>query len=226
MPRNARAVEPGLLYHVTQRGTNRGRVFFSVEDRKLYLRLLAQNRATSGVRILAYALMTNHVHLLVVPEHAESLALLFRRVNGRYAQGINIRRGRSGHLWQARFYSCAVEDERLWTAIQYIEENPCRAGLSDRPERYRWSSAATHLTGARDHARILDLDFWRRQGGVEAWRQILGRPAPESDYRSLRACTYAGMPCGSEAFVKRLEERFQRVWPSGPPYRQKSASAA
>ena len=73
MPRNARCVEPGLAYHVTQRGTNRERVFFTIADYKLYLDLLRSQLATTRVEVLAYCLMSNHVHLVVVPRAADAL---------------------------------------------------------------------------------------------------------------------------------------------------------
>jgi putative transposase len=72
MPRNARVVAAGLPYHITQRGTNRARVFFTRGDRALYLRLIRENQEAAGVRILAYCLMTNHVHFIVVPERIRS----------------------------------------------------------------------------------------------------------------------------------------------------------
>jgi putative transposase len=97
MPRNARCVVPGLPYHVTQRGTNRQRVFFCASDFKTYLSLVREQLADTETRVLAYCLMTNHVHLVVVPERADSLAILFRRVHGRYAQYLNTRRRRTGH---------------------------------------------------------------------------------------------------------------------------------
>ena len=78
MPRNARCVLPGIPYHVTQRGTDRQRVFFLNSDREMYLRLLSRNLSGARVRVLAYALMTNHIHAIVIPERADSLALLFR----------------------------------------------------------------------------------------------------------------------------------------------------
>jgi putative transposase len=117
MPRNARCVLPDIAYHVTQRGTDRQRVFFLNSDREMYLRLLSRNLAGSKARVLAYALMTNHIHVIVIPERPDSLAILFRRVHGRYAQYINTRRGRSGHLWQGRFYSCPLDGAHLATAL-------------------------------------------------------------------------------------------------------------
>jgi putative transposase len=133
MPRNARVVAPEIPYHVTQRGTNREPIFFTIGDRKLYLELVRQNQQEAGVRVLAFCLMTNHVHFLVVPEREDSLAVLFGRANGRYAQALNIRRGRCGHLWQARFHSCPMSPAHLEVGLRYVEANPCRAGIVDRP---------------------------------------------------------------------------------------------
>jgi putative transposase len=91
MPRNQRHVLPGYAYHVTQRGTNRQDVFRQAGDREVYLDLMRGQLQDAGVRLLTYSLMTNHVHLIVIPEHGDSLAVLFRRVHGRYAQYFNTR---------------------------------------------------------------------------------------------------------------------------------------
>src|SRR5258708_2724939 len=138
MPRNARCVEPGLAYHVTQRGTNRQRVFFSAGDHRMYLSLVREQLEESAGRVLAYCMMTNHVHLVVVPERVDSLAVLFRRVHGRFAQYMNVRRHRSGHLWQQRYFSCPLSERHMWIALKYVEQNPCRAGMMRRAEEYRW----------------------------------------------------------------------------------------
>lgn len=90
MPRNARVVAPGLPYHITQRGTNREPVFFNDQDRLLYLQRLRENLAYAQCRVLAYWLMTNHVHFVMVPGREDSLAMLFARVHGRYSQAFNI----------------------------------------------------------------------------------------------------------------------------------------
>lgn len=203
---------PGLAYHVTQRGTDRQRVFFLNSDRDMYLHLLARNLACARVRLIAYALMTNHVHAVVIPEQLDSLAVLFRRVHGRYAQFINTRRGRSGHLWQGRFYSCPLDGDHLSTALRYVEENPCRARLSARPEDYRWSSAAVHLGLRRDGYGLVDLGFWERSGGAATWREMLAAPANEEQTDRLRQCTYGGRPFGGEDFLARMEENFGRTW--------------
>jgi putative transposase len=216
MPRNARVVAPGLPYHITQRGTNRQRVFFTVADRSLYLRLIRENQAEAGVRILAYCLMTNHVHFVAIPEREDSLAVLFGRANGRYAQAINIRKGRCGHLWQARFHSCALSDTHLEIALRYVEDNPCRAGLAGAPGEYRWSSAPAHLLGEPDRSRILDLRFWERAGGASTRAELHATRSSADQIMALRKCTYSGRPLGEEPFVEAMEERFHCKWRRSP----------
>jgi len=212
MPRNSRCVLPDLPYHVTQRGSNRQNVFHAAADRHAYLGLIRENLEDSGVRVLAYCLMTNHVHWVVIPERDDSLATLFRRVHGRYAQAWNARRQRSGHLWQNRFFSCPLAAERLWIALRYVEQNPVRALLASSPQDYEWSSARVHLTGERDRSRVIDMDFWRRSGGVETWCEIHGSSERVAETHLLRRCTYAGRPFGPEEFVERIETKFGRKW--------------
>lgn len=190
-------------------------MFFSASDRALYLRLIRENLDYAGVRVLAYCLMTNHVHLVVVPEHEDSLALMFGRAGGRYSQALNIRKGRSGHLWQARYYSCGLSDRHLWTAIRYVEENPCRAGLVVHPQNYRYSSAAAHLLGTGDPSRLLDMRFWEISGGAEMWAELHREHCSEQQVRVLRKCTYSGKPFGEESFVCEMEDRFGRKWRRG-----------
>ena len=212
MPRNARCVLPGIPYHVTQRGTDRQRVFFLNSDREMYLRLLSRNLASARARLLAYTLMSNHVHAIVIPERADSLAVLFRRVHGRYAQYVNTRRGRSGHLWQARYYSCPLDGAHLATALRYVEQNPCRAGMAKRAEDYRWSSAAVHCGLRRDEFHVLDLKFWERAGGPATWADLYAAPLAEEELDRLRQCTYGGRPFGCDDFVMKIEEEFGRAW--------------
>src|SRR4051812_2218383 len=89
MPRHARIVLPGVPHHVTQRGNNRQDVFFTADDRRAYLRFIREQAAHHGLAVVAYCLMTNHVHLVVVPEREESLALALGRAHWLYTQAVN-----------------------------------------------------------------------------------------------------------------------------------------
>jgi len=193
-------VAPGVAHHVTQRGTDRQTVFFAHRDRLVYLNLLAEQSAMAGVRILAYCLMSNHIHLVAVPENEVALALCLQRVHGRYAQYLNARRLRCGHLWQNRFFSSPLDERHLWSALRYVETNPVRAGIVVAPGEYRWSSAAAHL-GARDRSRTLDLEFWREAGGVDRWKELIVQQEDTEEIRNLRRATYACRPIGSEQFM-------------------------
>jgi putative transposase len=192
-------VAAGLPHRVTIRGVDRCGSFSSARD--------------EDVRVLAWCLMSNHVHWIVVPEEKNSLEVLFRRVNGRYAQYFNARRCRTGHLWERRFFSCMLEDSHLWTALRYVERNPVRAGMAAEPWTYRWSSCAEHL--ALPEARravLLDPAPWLSLRGAEGWKELISVEEPIPRYTALRRATYAGSPFGSEAFIEEMGRRFQCQW--------------
>lgn len=186
---------------------DRRETFSSDEDRCTYLRLLGQNLVDAEVALLAFCLMTNHVHLVAVPTRADSLSVLLRRVHGRYSQYYNARNGRTGHLWQNRFFSCVLGPSHLWAALAYVEQNPVRSGLAQQAVGYGWSSAASHVTG-QDISGLLDMEWWRRKAPPN-WDQILRTAEPES---KLRECTYSGRPFGNDEFVTAMEKEFSRNW--------------
>jgi putative transposase len=140
MARNPRVIVPGYAYHLTQRGTNRQEVFHSAGDRRVYLTLMRENLEEAGIRLLAFCLMTNHVHFMVVPERMDSMSVWMRRVNGRYAQYYNARMNRTGHLWQARFFSCAMSWRHRAIGLRYVEMN--RSGRIWWPDRKSMPSPA------------------------------------------------------------------------------------
>jgi putative transposase len=210
MPRFARAIAVGFPHHITQRGTDRECVFFTRADREVYLALLRASARQASLRILAYCLMPNHIHLVAVPDEPDSLAVALRRTHGRYASYLNARRRRTGHLWQNRFYSCPLDAAHLSVALRYVERNPVRAGLAERVEKYPWSSAAAHLTG-HDPGNILDMGFWRDRGAADDWRSLLATPEDLLAVRLLQRGTFTGRPVGSAAFIDQLEMQLARI---------------
>jgi REP-associated tyrosine transposase len=222
MPRVARIVVPGVPHHITQRGNNRQRVFFTDEHRSLYLDLLKKHATQFGLQIWAYCLMENHIHLVATPRSADSLANAIGRTDFRYAQQVNRDTRRSGHLWQNRFYSCALEDVHLWRAMRYVERNPVRAGLVRVAWRYRWSSAAAHVSGV-DATGLLDMAAWREQWKKSSrWAEALRDPDDEGR-ELLCGSTRTGRPLGGKKFVagiERLLDRRVQARPVGRPKRQ------
>ena len=180
--------------------------------------MMADMLPDAGVRLLSYCLMTNHVHFVATAERGDSLSLWMRRVNGRYAQYFNAKMGRSGHLWQARFYSCILSPNHLTVALRYVEQNPVRACLVQNPQDYRWSSAKAHLTGNLD--KMLDRDEWQRRGGEAGWSELLTSTPPQPLVHLLKRCTYSGRPFGGEKFIAQVETQAACHWARWPYHQE------
>ncbi len=218
MHRVARIVITGCPHHVTQRGNNRQDVFFVDDDRRAYLEILRLQAERYGLTVDGYCLMCNHVHLIVTPQDEQSLAKAVGRTHFLYSQYVNRLHGRSGHLWQNRFYSCALDDEHFWTALAYVERNPVRAGLVRRALRYQWSSAPAHCGQAGGG--LLDMGKWQKLLGGLDWKQSLCELADEQETMRLRLNTNRGRPLGSDGFISRFERalgRRLRPLPIGRP---------
>ena len=173
MVRQARVVFPGVAHHVTQRGNDRQDIFFGDSDRRLYLRYLRESAVREGVELSAYCLMSNHVHLVLTPEREDSLARALGRTHLMYAQYVFKAQGRSGHLWQSRFYSCPLDEAHAHNASAYVELNPVRAGIVASPWEYAWSSAAAHCGVGGDPSRMLDLGRWFDRMPIATWKGTL-----------------------------------------------------
>lgn len=212
MPRMARVVIPDLPHHVVQRGNNRQAVFFTDDDRRLYLTLLREQSHRHELTIRGFCLMTNHVHLVAVPARAWSLGKALAAVHLKYTQFINRRHGRSGHLWQNRFYSCPLDTEHELAALRYAERNPVRARMVRLAWRYPWSSAAAHC-GQIDEFGVCDkeeLRVWRRRYDGASWRAILQQPEDQLASTRLLRSTFNGRPLGSDRFIAKLESMLNR----------------
>ena len=203
MPRLARIAIPGAAHHVTQRGNNRQDIFFTEEDRRLYLDWVRDYAGEAGVAILGYCLMTNHIHLLVMPPSPESLAQALGRAHWRYAQAVNRMHGRSGHLWQGRFFSCALDEAHAYRALSYMECNPVRAKMVRRAWDYEWSSARFHV-GLDTPPPWLEMKRWSRWTDSAHWKAEL-RKGAEEGMDEVRFHTRRGRPLGSDSFVSKVE---------------------
>lgn len=215
MPRQPRLDLPGYAMHVTQRGVNRCAIFADEADRHHYRRLLREASKAHSVAIHAFVLMDNHVHLLLTSSQAGGLSRAMREVGQNYVQAFNARHGRSGTLWQGRFKSCLVDSDRyLLTVIRYIELNPVRAALVDKPEDYRWSSVHTHLGKACDplitpHPLYLALGSGptERQSVYERW---LRAGVNEEDLVAIRQHLAQERVLGNERFQHMIGKTFNR----------------
>jgi putative transposase len=210
MPRRARLVLPDIPLHLIQRGNNRQTCFHTEDDFQFYLHWLHQHASNNGCQVHAYALMTNHVHLLVSANAKSSTADMMKALGQRYAQYVNRKYRRSGTLWEGRFRSCLVHSEGyLLACYRYIELNPVRAGMVARPADYRWSSYRANAHGESNpllnpHVTYdaLGTDASSRQ---EAYRQMFQVQLEPVLVDQIRRATNGNFALGDPLFVAQIE---------------------
>jgi putative transposase len=206
MGRTARIIVPEMPHHVTARGNRCEAVFHDDEDRQVYLDLVIRYSARLNVAISAYCLMDNHIHLVATPKEETSLCDMMRAVQMNYATYFNRRDHITGKLWGDRYYSCVLDDLHFLAAVRYVENNPVRAGMIDRAERYPWSSAAEHC-GISTPPVLLPAPL--PDVAAKDWAAWLQGECVE-ECETLRSCTRREIPAGDEDFITRLEARLGR----------------
>jgi putative transposase len=214
MPRSPRIVLPGIAHHVVQRGNRRQRLFFDDGDRRAYLKLVAAALVRQGTSCLGWCLMDNHVHLILLPVSADGLRAPLASAHTAYAQRVNRAREFSGHLFQGRFASYAMDDSHLMVAARYVENNPVAAGVVGRAEAWAWSSARAHVDGRGDG--LTDVEALGRH--VPDWRAMLARGLEAADEAErIERALRTGRPLGSPAWRQALAAT--HGVPADPPVR-------
>lgn len=225
MPREARAVVLDVPHHITQRGNNRQDAFFVDDDRRFYLHLLKAKAEQYGLVIHAYCLMTNHVHIVATPSDEDSLAKGIGRTHYLYTHYINRRHGRSGHLWQNRFFSCPLDEPYFLSAVRYVERNPVRARRVRKAWRYPWSSAALHVAG-RDASGLVSFSDWPAYYKGARWERQLQEPEDGRLTGAIQRSTFKGRPLGSDRFISKIETLVGRRFNAAPLGRPRKRTGA
>jgi putative transposase len=176
-------------------------------DRLVYIKKLIAHCAIESVKIWAWCLMSNHIHLIAVPGRQNSLSRAIQRIHGEYAEYFNARYSKVGHLWQGRFNSPVLDDRHLWNAVRYVERNPVRAGMVKRAEDHPWSSAAAHCGLRTDRIISNDLPLIEEIADWSAW---LAELELQSDLNFIRSRTRTGRPCADDDFIRNMERQLGR----------------
>jgi putative transposase len=176
MPRTRRIVVADSVHHVFNRGNFKHDIFRRPEDYEHFLELLARAAAGRPLRLLAYCLMPNHWHLVVWPEDGIALAAYMHWLTSTHVRHVHLRNGTIGlgHIYQDRYRSVPVKDERQLLAVcRYVEANPLRAGLVGRAEHWPYSS----LTRSATRSGLSLIAQWPipRPFG---WRQLVNEGGP------------------------------------------------
>jgi len=172
-------------------------LFENKSDRQFYLRILKEQGIHHGLEFLCYCMMSNHIHLVVIPKYEDSLRRAIGEAHRQYTLRINTRNNVRGHLFQERFFSCPMDDFHLIAACRYVERNPVRAGLIQQAWEYEWSSARFHLK-MTEKDELIDTDHGI--GPPQEWKQLLEEEPP--GLKQLRKHFRNGRPLGNESFVK------------------------
>ncbi|MEJ0086984.1 MAG: transposase [Pseudomonadota bacterium] len=214
MPRKSRIAVANLPHHIVQRGHRRNAVFFNDVDRNDYLGTLAECRAALQLKIYAYCLMSNHVHLVVDPgDDATNISTLMKRAAGRHSRRLNSRNAWSGSLWESRFKCSPIDSDRyLLACCRYVDQNPVRAKLVSRPQEYRWSSyrARAGLTSCA----FLDIDpvlfalAATPERRHELYKKLAAAPVDDSELQMIRGSVQRNQLTGEEDFVEAVDRKF------------------
>lgn len=210
MPRRARMYVAGVPYHVVQRGNNREACFYAPDDYQIYLEIMAEVLGRYDVRLHAYVLMTNHVHLLMTPQDRDGISSVTKVLGSRFAQHMNKKYRRTGTMWEGRHKASAVESETyLLKCYRYIELNPVAASMVERPEEYAWSSYCVNAYGdesrvVEPHAQYLALGA---SSGIRChrYREMFAEVLSTEDLHGIRRATHYCQPLGGDRFRAQIE---------------------
>lgn len=210
MPRKPRFYLPNLPVHIVQRGNNRQTVFFAPDDYLTYLRLLEEGAQECYCAIHAYALMPNHIHLLVTPTIDKGVSRMMQYVGRKYVAYVNQRYNRTGTLWEGRHKGCVISaKEYLLPCSRYVELNPVRLGIVDQVEDYRWSSYRFNALG--EHNPVLSPHMLYKQLGdtklerLAEYKKLFLNDLSHEQLIKLRKATQTGTPLGGNTFKRHIE---------------------
>ncbi len=216
MGRYARQTITDVPYHVINRGNNHQPTFFNDDDYHYFLESLSYAKEKYPCRIYSFVFMTNHVHLLLEPVIDNgSLACFMKYISQRHGQYINKQYKRSGTLWEGRFKSSPVSSDRyLLSCSRYIEMNPVRAGIVERPDDYVFSSYGAKV-GLRELT-YLDFDtFYNSLGNtINEWQRAYQRwfceSIPNAEWDLIREAVQRNWAYGNNRFKEQMETALDR----------------
>ncbi len=215
MARLPRLTVPGYPHHIIQRGNNRQAIFAVPGDYQVLLALLHDNATKFGVAVHAYVLMSNHFHLLLTPEAADSIPSLMQAVGRRYVRHFNISQDRTGTLWEGRYKSTLIQAERhLLACMAYIDLNPVRAGMSGEAAAYPWSSHG-HFVGLHVDKLVTPHPLYWSLGNTPfarevAYAELVRGGLGDSQRIALTQSALRGWALGESDFIAELQKRTDR----------------
>jgi len=222
MPRRSRLAIKDVPHLICQRSLDGAPLFQTQTDYSEYLRTLKQQAAFYQADILAYCLLKNRVHLILIPRKKDSLARTVGRTHFWFAQYRNRRTKQNGKLWHDRFHSCPIDPKLIAQVVKFVESQPVCNKIVRKPEKYPWSSARLHIE-SKDENQIVNLAAWSPKKLKNRWLDILNQKIDPQLFSQLQLNTQTGRPWGSDAFISALETKLKQrlhALPIGRPANQ------
>lgn len=202
MPRIARGLAGGFVYHIINRGNGRQKVFHEDEDYQAFVDLMVEARNRYSIKTLAYCLMPNHFHMVLMPLRAEELSRYMQWLMTSHVRRYHRHYGTSGHVWQGRFKSFIIqEDSHLLTVLRYVEGNPVRAGMVDSAKEWLWSS---HKESSGVNPRFLIDEIPVEL--PEDWERYVDSPLTGKELERLHQGVNRQSPYGSTDWQMRISK--------------------
>lgn len=189
-----------------QRGIDGKPVFFKKENFQYYLNVLEENLKKSNMDLLGYCLLSGQIHLIVIPKNAEDLARVIGEIHRLYTKTINEEQGRTGPLFQNRFFSYTMDEQSALRAARFVETLPITAKITDSPDKYLWSSAKYRIKVKENSI----LKPFRSFHSLHNWADYLARPMDIKELKTIQLHLQTGRPRGSDIFLDNIEEKIGR----------------
>lgn len=216
MPRIQRAFVDGFIYHVLNRGNGKRVIFHESHDYQTFTDLMREAKRLYSIKILAYCLMPNHFHMVLLPVKAREISQWMQWLMTSHVRRYHQLYATNGHVWQGRYKSFIVEpEEHLLTMMRYVEANPVRSGLVGSAKDWKWSSHGEVLgRKPRDVTDEAHIEL------VDSWDAYVDAPLTGMELESLRQSVNRQCPFGSLLWQSRLCEKLgleSTLRPKGRP---------
>jgi putative transposase len=223
MARQARMVVPEFPHHITQRGVRSMDVFYAQEDYELYLQILKEQSDKFGLKVLAYCLMKNHIHLIVVPQEENSLAKAIGETHKRYTRKINFEQNTKGYLFQGRFFSSALDESYFYNCLKYVEQNPVKANIVSNAWDYKYSSTRIRMELEKDKLNLLSNHEWIPS--INEYQDYITKSPKSENINFIEEKTRTGRPCGDDKFYEHIKKHLGKDYkPKKPGPKQKKTT--
>ncbi len=209
MPRIARGLAGGEIYHIINRGNRRAEIFHNTKDYEKFIKLMAEAKKMIDVKLYGFVLMPNHFHFIIEPNRAEDLSKYMQWLLTSYVRYYNKTYKTSGHLWQGRYKSFIVQRNNYFlTLLNYVEQNPQRAKL----KQWKFISSNSEINDIVDELPIELPENWE-----EIKKEVLNKKSKENIENSIQRQS----PYGQDDWVNDTAKKYDIVSTINPRGRPK-----